>query len=213
MPPVEIAGCPVSLVCDPPAPRVKLTARRGPEPGVAYLDIEVASDTPVRPGRIELSWEFPLVNAHHCLTTARVAEPSGFGRARVNSSATTQAPVWNLHDLAGTNRLTFALAEAIEASELGGWVVEETACAHCCVRLFCAPVAPLTHYRTCVRVDTRPRPWSETLAAVSEWWAAMPEYAPAPVPEAARLPTTSRRAGRPSIARNWRTTATRRPAC
>ena len=45
----------------------------------------------------------------------------------MKSTATTNAPVWGMHDIAGLNSLTFALADAINATEVGAGVVEETA--------------------------------------------------------------------------------------
>ncbi len=187
----RIANFTLALDNDTPGLEVQLTPRTGEEPGIEYLDILVTSETPTRPEQINLTWEFPLVDTHHRTTTMQPTQLCAFGRPRVNSSATTQAPVWGMHDIAGRNTLTFALADAINAAELGAKVIEETACAHCHISLFCAPVPPLTEYSTTVRFDTRARPYYDTMRAVSDWWAAMPDYAPAPVPENARLPVYS----------------------
>jgi len=188
---VRIAGLTITLEHDNPGVDVRLTPRTGEEAGIEYLDVRVTCEEPARPGRIDLAWEYPLVNTHHRATTMKPTELCAFGRPRVNSSATTHAPVWGLHDIAGNNRLTFALADAINATEQGAKVIEETACANCHVSLFCAPVPPLTEYSTTVRFDARPLPYHDTMRAVSDWWAAMPAYTPAAVPEHARLPMYS----------------------
>ncbi len=188
---ITLADLTITTDAAVPGRSVSLTARPGGQPGIDYLDVCVRFDAPTAPEPLSLSWEFPLVNTHHRAGTLRPTDLGAFGRPRVNSSATTQAPVWALHDMAGRNRLTFALADAINASELGARVVEETACAHCHVTLFCAPLAPLEEYRTTLRFDRRPLPHSDVLAAVGDWWAGLPGYAPASVPEAARLPMYS----------------------
>ena len=49
----------------------------------------------------------------------------------------------------------------------------------------------MTEYSTTIRFDTRRHPYYDVLADIAAWWATMPEYRPAPVPEVARLPMYS----------------------
>ncbi len=61
----------------------------------------------------------------------------------------------------------------------------------CRVRLFGEPVPPAAAYESVLRLDARPLPYHACLADCAAWWAAQPGYAPAPVPEPARLPVYS----------------------
>jgi alpha-galactosidase len=91
----------------------------------------------------------------------------------------------------GVNRLTYAWSDASSALRLETVVVEETAELACAIRLFDPPTPPLERYEAVLRIDTRPMPYYEVLDAVQGWWAAMPEYTPAPVPAVAREPVYS----------------------
>jgi len=107
------------------------------------------------------------------------------------SKGTSGAPVGCLYDLKGRNRLTFALSDALDPVAFHAGVHEESGEASCWIRLFDEPLAPLGVYEATLRLDTRELPYYETLADVSRWWAGMPGYEPARVPETARLPMYS----------------------
>jgi alpha-galactosidase len=72
-------------------------------------------------------------------------------------------------------------------------VEEETAQLLRSVSIFEEPTAPLTSYEATLRLDTRDVPYYEALSDVGRWWAGLPGYEPAPVPETARLPMYSTR--------------------
>ena len=97
----------------------------------------------------------------------------------------------SLFNGAGRNRLTFAFSDALHPVKYQAGVVEETGLYDCFFKLFTEPGPALTHYAATVRLDTRDVPYSDSLAAVSEWWAGMPGYTPAPVPDVARRPMYS----------------------
>ncbi len=170
---------------------VRLAARPGEAPGIEYLDVRVCAKSPLRPRPITLRWEYPALEAHHRTGATAPTQLCGMGRPRVRAGAAQNAPVYCMFNYAGVNRMTFALADAINTSELSAQHAEETARLTCRIELFLDPAPPLTEYRTVVRFDTRPIRYEDALGAVSDWWAAMPEYAPAPVPEHARLPMYS----------------------
>ena len=93
--------------------------------------------------------------------------------------------------LEGRNRLTFALSDALNPVTFHAGVHEESGEARCWARLFDEPLAPLVVYEAILRLDTRDLPYYETLSDVSRWWAGLPGYEPAGVPETARLPMYS----------------------
>jgi alpha-galactosidase len=110
----------------------------------------------------------------------------------VHSKSSRNAPVISLYSIAGENRLTFALADALNPAFLAAGVSEEYGGrVDCAVVLFTETTAPLTRYETALYLDQRPLPYYRVLADAAEMWTAQGGYTPAPVPEHARLPMYS----------------------
>ena len=183
-----IAGCSIKANHNNPDMELLLTSRAGEAPGVEYLDISLSAGKPTRPSPIALIWEHKLVDVHYASGTQRHWNLGGMGSRRLKSSAANNAPVVSMFNYKGQNRLTFALADAINTSEIIARHAEETGCITCTINLFIDPVPPLTRYSTSIRFDTRDQHYCDALGAVAAWWAAMPEYTPARVPAAATLP-------------------------
>jgi len=163
------------------------------EAGVELVRVRIAADEAGRPPAFHLSWSRPTAGVHgywhpggkHDKGLA-VSWSGGF-----RSKATSSAPVGCLYGLDGTNRLTFALSDALGTVSVKAGVEEESAEIVCSVGFFEAPVAPFAEYEATLRLDSRDVPYYEALAGVGHWWAGMPGYGPAPVPETARLPMYS----------------------
>src|SRR5829696_7097544 len=163
------------------------------ESGVELVRLRIESDEAARPPVFRLSWSHPLVSVHGFWHSG-----AGFDRSLrvdwgkgVYSKATSGAPVGCLYDLEGRNRLTFALSDALNPATFHAGVHEESGEVNGWVRHFDEPLGPLSVYEAALRLDTRDLPYYETLADVSRWWAGMPGYEPARVPETARLPMYS----------------------
>ena len=163
------------------------------ESGVELVHLRIESDEPERPPVFRLSWSHPLVSVHGFWHSG-AGYDKGLGvdwGKGFYSKATSGAPVGCLYDLKGRNRLTFALSDALNPVTFHAGVHEESGEASCWVRLFDEPPAPLGVYEATLRLDTRDLPYHEALSDVSRWWAGLPGYEPAGVPETARLPMYS----------------------
>jgi alpha-galactosidase len=163
------------------------------ESGVELVHLRIESDEAGRPPVFRLSWSQPLVSVHGFWHSG-----AGYDKGlRVDwgkgaySKATSGAPVGCLYDLEGRNRLTFALSDALNPVTFLAGVHEESGETSCWVRLFDEPLAPLGLYEATLRLDTRDLPYHAALSDVSHWWAGLPGYEPAGVPETARLPMYS----------------------
>ena len=163
------------------------------ESGVGLVHLRIESDEAARPPVFRLSWSHPLVSVHGFWHSG-----AGFDRSLrvdwgkgVYSKATSGAPVGCLYDLEGRNRLTFALSDALNPATFHAGVHEESGEVNCWIRLFDEPLGPLGVYETALMLDTRDLPYHEALSDVSRWWADLPGYEPAGVPETARLPMYS----------------------
>ena len=186
-----IANCPIEIKHDNPGMEVTLTPRAGEAPGIDYIDFTLTAQEPTRPHSITLIWDYKSIDVHQRTCTEQHPSLGGCGRARTRSSAARGAPVWCMYTYAGDNRTTIAVADAINTCEISAAHQEETAILICSIELLIDPVPPLTEYSTTIRIDTREQKYWDALQSVSDWWAAMPEYTPAPVPEHARLPMYS----------------------
>src|SRR5918997_1893969 len=161
--------------------------------GVELVHLRIESDEAARPPVFRLSWSHPLVSVHGFWHSgARYDKGLGVDWGKgFYSKATSGAPVGCLYDLEGRNRLTFALSDALDPVTFHAGVHEESGEASCWLRLFDEPQAPLVVYEATLRLDARDLPFYETLFDVGHWWAGLPGYEPAGVPETARLPMYS----------------------
>ncbi|MDQ3854973.1 MAG: alpha-galactosidase, partial [Chloroflexota bacterium] len=206
---IEIAGYEIALSI-PEGPFCGSLSAEQEEPGLALVKLVLQADEPASPPVAMLEWAHPIIDTHAFWHPQAGRDRSlGFGwRGGFGSKATSSAPVGSLYSLAGRNRLTFALSDALNPVTIRAGVREETAEIACSVAIFeetssfgfgrprpggarAATVAPLTRYEATLRLDTRDIPYYQALGEVSHWWASLPGYEPAPVPEIARLPMYS----------------------
>jgi alpha-galactosidase len=163
------------------------------ESGVELVHLRIESEVVARPPVFRFSWSHPLVSVHGFWHPG-AGYDKGLGvdwGKGAYSKATSGAPVGCLYDLEGRNRLTFALSDALNPATFHAGVHEESGEVNCWVRLFDEPLGPLGVYEAALRLDTRDLPYHEALSDVSRWWAHLPGYEPAGVPETARLPMYS----------------------
>ena len=149
-------------------------------PGVEFVRIRIGSASAAMPPKVRLEWTHPAVDIHSHWDTG-----SGYGWhvfpdwwmnwKPLSAKGSSGAPVVALFNASGRNRLTFAVSEAVEPVRLTFGVNEETSRFRCAVSFFSEAPAPVKEYSALVRIDTSDVPVSEALAAVSGWWAPIPE--------------------------------------
>jgi alpha-galactosidase len=182
----------IRLEGEPGGFSAELSAGRA-EPGVDTVTLTLTAPQPAQPPKVALVWAHPVVDVQGSWSPfvgrQRGLSPD-WGGGSV-SRVTSGAPVRCLYDLDGRNRLTFACSDALNAVDVRAGVREETAELICRVAPFAEPSPPVRRCGLTVRIDTRDVPYHRALRDVSDWWASLPGFAPAPVPEAARLPMYS----------------------
>jgi len=164
-----------------------------PEEGIELVRLRIESDEAGRPPVFRLVWTHPIVDVHGYWHPG-AGHDKGLAVGWTpgwRSKATSSAPVGCLYSLGGRNRLTLALSDALNTVSVKVGVEEETARLLCSISIFEEPTAPLTGYEATLRLDTRDIPYHEALSDAGRWWAGLPGYEPAPVPETARLPMYS----------------------
>ncbi|GGG89294.1 glycoside hydrolase family 36 protein [Paenibacillus radicis (ex Gao et al. 2016)] len=163
------------------------------EEGEELVHLRLQASSLLTPPVIRLEWKQPIVDVQG------VWQPNGYRNRGLapdwtggyRSQLTNSAPVVCLFSGSGSNKLTFAFSDTLNAVTCKAGVHEETADFYCSVTLFEALSAPLDSYESTLRVDTRAGAYYSSLEGVSEWWSSMPGMTPMPVPEHARQPMYS----------------------
>jgi alpha-galactosidase len=167
------------------------------EDGLDLVAVRFEAAKPAVMPQVSLWWEHPAVDIHahwNPISEYRRGNDVNWGHLggqEFRSKATSGAPVTCLHNFSGLNRLTFALSDALNEVRIKAGIHEETAQFLCSFDLFIDYPEPVDYYEATLRLDTRELPYYESLRQVQQWWAAMPHFTPAPVPETARLPMYS----------------------
>jgi alpha-galactosidase len=171
---------------------VRLTLESSAPAVPTALAAHAAPATPVvPPAAIRLNFRAPLrdmVGLWHCNARANRALTQDF-RPLITARATLQAPVICAFNDEGRNRLTFACADALHTTLLHAGV--ERAHLVCWIEPCHGPLPAATRYETEILFDMRDIAYQDALAHVTRWWESHEGYAPAAVPEHARLPMYS----------------------
>jgi alpha-galactosidase len=165
------------------------------EPNLSIVDIKLTSAAPQVPPTFTLEWAIPSHNVAGHWSTGRNLDKAvkpDFASSRLQPSMFARnAPVNTLFGSANENVLTYAVSDALNTVVSGSGVSEEHGTIRNQVVFFSERHERLTEYRAKLRLDRRKVPYYTALAGVSDWWAKQPDYAPASVPEPARLPMYS----------------------
>ncbi|MGF7049871.1 alpha-galactosidase [Paenibacillus sp. DS2015] len=161
--------------------------------GIEMIRFIMNTDSPQIPEGIHISWLQPAIDIAGYWDPGANREKgirTDFSKP-FQSKATSLAPVCTLYNLAGQNRLTVALSDALLPIQVRAGIHEESAEFTISLELFTEACPPITHYEAVIRIDTRDQFYADCLQEVGDWWASLPGYEPAIVPEMARLPMYS----------------------
>jgi alpha-galactosidase len=159
------------------------------------VTLTLTSATPQPPPRFTLKWSLPSQDVVGQWTTGRqmskTLRPDWSGGRLQASMFAREAPVSCLFGSDDGNVLTFAVSDALDTVLMASGIREEDGRIYNEVIFFSEPHPSLTEYAAQLRLDRRRLPYEAALRDVAEWWASQPGYAPARVPEPARLPVYS----------------------
>ena len=165
------------------------------EEGLEVATLKLTRAEAEVPPRLTLKWSVPGHDiAGHWMSGRdlnKSVRPDFAGSRLQSSMFARQAPVSCLFSSENRNVLTFAVSDALNTISMGSAVREEDGLIYNEVLFFTEPHKRLTEYAAELRLDRRPVRYEQSLREVSEWWAKQPGYAPASVPEHARLPMYS----------------------
>jgi len=165
------------------------------EKGLEILTLALKSGQPAPPPRFTLRWAVPSHDVIGQWTTSRhlnkTIRPDWAGSRLQASMFAREAPLSCLFGGDDRNVLSFAVSDALNTVLTAAGVREEDGFIYNEAVFFSERHEDLAEYTVELRVDRRRIPYHRVLRDVAEWWAKQPGYAPAPVPEPARLPVYS----------------------
>lgn len=163
------------------------------EEDVFVVRIRLQAERMHIPSPVRIQWSQPAVDIHgmwHPGADRNKAFQVDWGEG-FQSRITSLAPVAGLYNLEGTNRLTFALSDALNPLSIKVGLHEENSTFLCTVTLFEEPMSAIDRYEASLRIDRRAVPYHRALRDVSAWWETLPGYRPSSVPDAALRPMYS----------------------
>ncbi len=163
-------------------------------PDLDELTLYLNSGEAAVPEAFALEWSIPSRDVKgHWSTRAyfdKNIEPD-WAPSKVRSMLARDAPVLALFGSDDRNRLTFAVSDALNAVALSTAVREEDGRIYNRIEFFKERHSAVTEYQVTIRLDLRPVHFARALGEVADWWASLPGFEPATVPEGARTPVYS----------------------
>lgn len=161
------------------------------EKGLQIVSLTLRSESLVSPPKFSLKWSFPSADIYQFWNSNIATDKVTYYRNDVHSRASSQVPLISFLNVKDENRFTFALSDALNKIKTNTWLREEDSKFYCEIELFSEPYPQITEYTLEIRIDRRNIPFYQSIKQSTDWWAAMENYKPAPVPDAARLPMYS----------------------
>ena len=138
-----------------------------------------------------LKIRFPSVDINGFWSPTYNADKINFWSNNLTAKASRWAPIMCFINNRSNNRLTLALSDALNQTELQSYIKEEDVHFEVNLKLFGEKMPAVREYSIELRLDTRPQPYYAAVGEVADWWAQMPEYQPLTVPDFARRPMYS----------------------
>ncbi|HSG09479.1 MAG TPA: alpha-galactosidase [Longimicrobiales bacterium] len=167
---------------------------RRPEEGVEIAHVLLRRATPAPPPPFSLRWSLPSADIRGQWNPAAGLDKTispDWAPSEVRSALARHAPVMALFGTDDGNRLTWAVADALEGVTLQSSVREEDARIHGAVHFFTERHRDVDSLALELRFDTRRVPYFQALGDVARWWEEHPGYTPASVPDEGRMPMYS----------------------
>ena len=163
------------------------------ENGIFYAEVVMRLQERAVPQKFKITWKMPAKDCYSVwspsLRDSRHLGPN-WSKRRTEARLAAWMPLQSVLSLGGRNRLTIALSDAATPTAIATGICEEDGCIDCTVEFFTLPTTPAEEYRAVLRLDMRDIPYYDSIYDVVSWWE-KDYYAPAPVPDAAKLPMDS----------------------
>ena len=188
--PLKIVYDSIKIVGDPGEFKVDKSVVKQEE-GVYLVTFDFSSETPSELIPVTVQFNFPSIDIMGYWNPGMGVDKVNFWSNRFTSKASRNAPVMAYYNNGLQNRITMALSDALNKSDISCYLKEEDVNFYPRFTLFSERMPLTTFYSITLRIDTRPIPYFEAINDVATWWADMPEYKPMFVPDDAKKPMYS----------------------
>ncbi|MCD4730634.1 MAG: alpha-galactosidase [Bacteroidales bacterium] len=160
-------------------------------PDLEIISLSLTSEQLAVPPKFELEWSFPSIDVYQFWNSNIRTDKVTYYGNDIRSRASSQVPLISFINSKDQNRFTFALSDALNKINTNTWLREEDSRFYCNIEIFSEPHPPIKQYTIDIRIDRRNIPYYKSINESTDWWASMPKYKPAHVPEIARMPMYS----------------------
>lgn len=161
------------------------------EEGLDLVTVSLTSKQAAQPPQFTLKWHVPSIDIAKFWNPNLGVDKATYYSNRVTSSATRYAPVLSWLNINDENRITFAVADALNPLTFGSYLKEEDSEFHYYLEFFNDAFPATDFYETQILVDRRKQYFGKTLTFVTDWWAQQENYSPAEPPQEALRPMYS----------------------
>ncbi len=148
---------------------------------------EMASELPP----LSIKFDFASVDINGFWNPGISADKVNYYSSALTSKASRYAPILSYYNNALQNRVTIALSDALNQSEIISYLKEEDVKFHPEIKLFRERMPKTKFYEITLRIDTRAIPYYEAIYDVATWWVDFSNYNPMHVPDNAIKPMYS----------------------
>lgn len=161
------------------------------EVGVLLITFSFNAKKPSELQPVSIEFNFPSIDINGFWNPKIAVDKVNYYYSSVSSKASNNAPILSFYNAALQNRMTIALSDALNQSEIVSYLKEEDVHFHPRIKLFQEKMPKTTHYSITLRIDTRMLPYYKTIEDVATWWEDFSGYKPMHVPDGAKSPMYS----------------------
>lgn len=161
------------------------------EDGIQLLTFTFTSEIPSELPPVSIKFDFPSIDINGFWNPEISVDKVNYYSSAITSKASSFAPVLSFYNTALQNRITIALSDALNQSEIISYLWEEDVKFHPEIRLFREKMPKTKSYKITLRIDTRNIPYYKAIDEVAEWWVNSSGYKPMLVPDNAKKPMYS----------------------
>ncbi len=159
--------------------------------GVQLITFTFTSEYPSELLPVSIQFNFPSIDINGYWNPTTAVDKVNYYYSGVTSKASRYAPVLAFYNNALENRITMALSDALNKSEISCYLKEEDVYFYPVMKLFQENMPKTSAYSITLRIDNRTIPYYQSIDDVASWWASNPDYQPMNVPDGAKKPMYS----------------------
>ncbi|WP_299184597.1 glycoside hydrolase family 36 protein [uncultured Aquimarina sp.] len=158
---------------------------------IRLITFKFSSKIPSELSPITIKFNFPSIDINGYWNPKISMDKVNYYYSGLTSKASKNAPIISFYNNSLNNRITIALSDALNQSEIISYLKEEDVFFYPEIKLFQEKMPKTKFYEITLRIDTRSVPYYESISDVADWWSNLPDYSPMSIPNEAKRPMYS----------------------